>query len=502
MPARVLHYGPVPAPLPRHRRPPGTRSPARYAAGLLAVALAASGQVPGDSPAASSAAPPAGLATDAAATRNAAQQTFLRLIEEKRYEEAIGIGAQIVELTRRLHGDDSLELVTPLTNLGTAQLEHGDLLAAEASYRQAVAIVERRDGVVSPRLVNPLVGLGATYARGGLYPQAIEAYQHALHANHASEGFFNLGQIRIRDGLSEGFLGLGQLARANAQQRIQVTINRRHAPGDRAAQAQALQKLGRWYNRTGQYQESRAAFQESRRIIHDSSGDSDPALVDSYLGEALSYGNEGAIPAAAAVLKRGLDLVDSQPTVDHRKRAQVLVALGDLYGAARQPRAARQRYVDAWSELSGDDTLLEDRDRYFAQPLRIGGPVLPDAVDADGRALVSTKRGAGSEGVVVAALTVTADGRAADARIIESTPPGLMDQQMLRMLDAAAFRPAMEDGVPVDRADVQLRHAFRYPIAPAASRGDVPLQAPGTGKGGEDRPLAYPGSNGKDGDGP
>lgn len=498
MAARVLHYGPVPAPLPsRRRRPPGPRGPARYAACLLAVALAASGQVPGDSSAAGTEAPPADLARDAAATRDAAQQTFLRLIDEKRYEEAVGIGAQVVELTRRMHGDDSLELVTPLTNLGTAQMGHGDLLAAEASYRQAVAIVERRDSLVSPRLVNPLVGLGAIYARGGLYAQAVEAYQRALHTSHASEGFYNLGQIRIRDGLSEGFLGMGELAKANSQQRIQLTIHRRHAPDDRAAQAQAMQKLGRWYNRTGQYQESRAAFQESRRIIHDSSGDSDPGMVDSYLGEALAYGNEGAMPAAAAVLKRGLDLVDSQPTVDHRKRAQVLVALGDLYSAARQPRAARQRYVDAWQDLSGDDALLDDRDRYFAQPLRIGGPVLPDAVDADGRALASAKRGAGSEGVVVAALTVSADGRAADARIIESTPPGLMDQQMLRMLDAAAFRPAMEDGVPVDRADVQLRHAFRYPQLPAG-RGDVPLQAPGTGSGGEDRPLAYPGSNGND----
>ncbi|QOJ32509.1 MAG: TonB family protein [Gammaproteobacteria bacterium] len=485
------------------RKPSAGRAPARSATCLLAVVLSASGQVPEASPPPAAATAPApAAAVDAAALRDAAQQTFLRLIDEKRYEEAIAIAAQVVDLTTRMHGQDSMEMVTPLTNLGTAQMQHGDLLAAESSYRQAIAIVERRDGLVSPRLVNPLVGLAATYARGGLYQQAAETYHQALHANHTSAGFYNLEQLRIRDGLSETFLGIGELAKANSQQRIQLTIHKRHAPEDSAALAEALQKLGRWYNRTGQYPEAQSAFQEARRIIRASGGDKDPAMVDSYLGEALAYGNEGAIPASAAVLKRGLDLIDSQEVVDHRKRAQLLVALGDLYIVARQPRAARQRYAEAWRDLSGDDALLADRDRYFAQPSRIGGPQLPDVVDVEGKELKASARGTAGqdEGVVVAMLTVTADGRADGARIIESTPPGLMDRQMLRMLDAAAFRPAMAEGEPVDRPDVQLRHAFRYP-RPAPGHPDVPLQSPGPGSGAPGGPLAYPGSDGDRHDG-
>ena len=431
--------------------------------------------------------------TDPASTRDAAQQTFLRLMEEGRYGEAAAIATQIVDMTRRLHGEGSLATAIPLANLGTAQLQGGDLATAQASYVAAIDIIERRDGIASPRLVNPLTGLGEACLRAGLYPQATEAFQRALHVNHAAAGFYNLEQVSILDGLSEGFLGLEKLDKANAHQRAQVTIQQRHAPQDSTAQAQALQKLGRWYNRTGQYQAAQAAYQDARRVIRESGGNYDPRMIDALVGEALSHGNEGAMPVAATVLKRALDLVDAQPMVDHARRAEVLVALGDLQTAVRQPRAARQQYVEAWRELSGDGALLAARERHFAQPLRIGGPRLPDVVDENGRERgpAAIGQGAYDQGVVVAALTVTAQGRAADTRIIESTPPGLLDRQLLRALDGAAFRPAMADGEPVDRPDVRFRHEFRYSRA-TASRTGPPATESTPAAGGKGGPIAYP----------
>ena len=99
--------------------------------------------------------------------------------------------------------------------------------------------------------------------------------------------------------------------------------------------------------------------------------------------------------------------------------------------------------------------------------------------------------GAYDQGVVVAALTVTAQGRAADTRIIESTPPGLLDRQLLRALDGAAFRPAMADGEPVDRPDVRFRHEFRYSRA-TASRTGPPATESTPAAGGKGGPIAYP----------
>ncbi len=428
------------------------------------------------------------------AQRDAAQETFLRLTDEKRYDEAVTIAGQIVELTARMHGQTSIELAAPLVNLATAQLATGDLTGAETNYQACMAIIERADGIASPRLVNPLVGLGETYMRGELFGLANEAYRRALRVNHVAAGFYNPEQTKILDGLSESYLGLDKLTEANAQQQTQVAIQRRRSGDDSAELAAALFKLGRWYNRTGQYPESREAYQAGRRVIRETKGDTDPALVDGLLGEALSYENEGAIPASASVLKRALDLLDSQPEKDLLKRAEVLVALGDLYTLARQPRSARQRYGQAWHDLSGNDSLLAQRDRYFDKPSIISSPRLPRLVEGDGDASKNQRAVPGNyaTGVVLATLTVTADGDAEDAVVVESDPPGLLDKQVIQAIGATAFRPRLADGAGVASPGVQFRHEFRYPRPRAA---EAPA-APASGKAGaKGEAIGFPGAS-------
>jgi tetratricopeptide (TPR) repeat protein len=359
-------------------------------------------------------------------------------------------------------------------------MRRGDLAAAEVTYRASIAVIEAADGIGSSRLINPLVGLGETYMRRGFFLQANAAYRRALQSNHVAAGFYNLEQVKILDGLSESYLGLDKLTQANAQQRTQVAIQRHRSSADSPDLVPALYKLGRWYNRTGQYPEAREVYQNARRIIRESKGNDDPALVDSLLGEAITYENEGAVPASASMIKRALDLLDSQVEPDHIKRAEVLVALGDLYTLARQPRSARQRYGQAWQELSGDDALLAERDRYFARPSRISGPRLPTVVGDGRREMQESPDSPGTlaKGFVVASLTVGTDGQARNTAIIESDPPGLMDKQVLRALDNTAFRPQLVAGVAVAGEGVQFRHEFRYLQRVAAGEEPAPAAAP------------------------
>lgn len=430
---------------------------------------------------------------DPAELRDAAHRSFLRLMEEKRYPEAIDIAGQLLDMTRQL--DDEALLATPLTNLGTAEMRSGDHDAAMRSYAAAIDILERHEGIASARLINPLAGLGEAALRAGLYPTAIEAYERALHVNHATTGFYNLEQLPILDGLSEAFLGIDRIDRANARQRSQITIRRRHAPDDIDALVQAMQKLARWYAHTGQYQASESTYQEARRVIRRDGGKEDPRLIDTLLGEAKSYQGEGELPSAVIVLKRALSLVDAQPEPDPAKRAEVLVALGDLHILARQPRTAQQHYSAAWQELSADEELLHVRKGYFALPLRIAGPVLPRVVDEAGKARAAsiTNPGGYEQGLVAAALTVTAQGRSADVKIIESSPPGLLDQKLLKALASTVFRPAMVDGEPVDWPDLPYRHEFRHPpLVDAGSASTSDHSPPTAGKKGA--PITRPGA--------
>jgi tetratricopeptide (TPR) repeat protein len=506
--------GAVPAPAPASESGRNTAPESAPESTSESANESAPGSAPGSSPVSSpdSAPPVSGEPPPAApdspevllARRDAAQATYLALIDQKRYDEAVTLAAQVVDLTSRSFGAQSIELAAPLVNLATAQMHAGDLVGAEGNYQACIALIERAEGIASPRLVNPLVGLGETYMRGGMYVQANDSYLRALRVNHAAMGFFNLEQMKVLDGISESYLGIEKLAEANAQQRAQVAIHQRRAErGDDAELVEALYKLGRWYNRTGQYAESREAYQWARRILRERGGADDPAQVDALLGEALGYLNEGAVPASVSTLKRALDLVDSQPVKDPLKRAEVLVALGDLYTVARQHRAARQRYGQAWTDLSGDEILLAQRDEYFREPTIISSPRLPLAVGPDGARIDARSAVPGNfaEGSVLATLTVTPEGDAIDAKIVESDPPGLLDRDVLRTLGVTAFRPRMADGVCVASEAVQFRHQFRYPRSVAAAPGsaEAPASAPlPAGDAGE--PIRYPDAQEQPGD--
>ena len=101
-------------------------------------------------------------------------------------------------------------------------------------------------------------------------------------------GFYNLEQLPILDGLSESYLALDKLEQANARQRYQVMVRQRRSGPDSRETVPALYKLARWYNRTGQYEQARAAYQSARRVLRQNGGDNDPAVVDTLIGEAIT----------------------------------------------------------------------------------------------------------------------------------------------------------------------------------------------------------------------
>lgn len=422
------------------------------------------------------------------------QQQFLRLTDEQRYDEAQELAQQVLDLTIRAYGERHIEVATPLSNLATVQMHRGDLTAAETNYQAAIALIEQADGILSPRLINPLIGLGATYNRAGLYPQAEEAYQRALRVNHAQQGFYNFEQFKIRDGLTETYLGLGKLEEANFQQQTQVAIQRRKHGEGNPELVPAIEKLARWYDRTGQYAEARLQWQTARRLLREARGPRDPALVEVLMGEAQSYESEALLPSAVRSLKDALEILDAQPDRDHLKRAEVLVALGDLYLAYNKSNSAKERYIQAWQELSASEEFREQRDRYFAKPRRVSGRPLDKVVgdDAGKGPNPRSRPELFAQGYVVVNLGVDEEGRVQAPKIVESEPPGLMDRQVLDVLGSSRFRPRMDSGDIVRSDDVVFRHDFRYRKAAAAARREGPGNEAEQNAGKKGAPIAYP----------
>ena len=443
--------------------------------------------------------PPAATVSDTAAPdldsqRLAAQRSFVRLMEEQRHEEAVTVGTQVLALTTELHGAADIRLATPLINLGTANLRLGNLADAAMRYESAITLIEEIEGVASPRLVDALIGLAESQARGQAWEDANRSYSRALTLSHAANGLYSTEQLPILDGLSETWLGMDRLERANDQQEAQFRLQKRRAGERRDELVPAYYKLGRWYNRTGQYAEARGAYQSARRVIRDTKGADHPDAIDALLGEAESYEREGAYPQAAIVLRRALELANQQPASEHLRRAEILLASGDLGIVARLQRSALRDYAAAWAELSADPALGKERDSWFAEPVRLTGPELPRAVNDKGKSIDTRSLRDGpalQAGQVLASMTITPEGRARDVVIQESDPPGLLDRQVLQTLEFTAFRPRLVDGVAVATENHGFRHGFRYPLQSTQQ----PVAEPGTGPdaGEAGKPLGNPG---------
>lgn len=434
--------------------------------------------------------PPAAAET-IADRRAAAYQRMLRLLEEDRPADAVPAAFEVLELTRELEGEDNAALVTPLTNLATAQMRAGDLLAAESNYSAAVSLVEEHAGVVSPRLITPLMGLGQVYMRAGQLVQATESYERALHVNHANEGFYNLEQFPARDGLTESYLGQKDIEKANFHQQSQLQIMEHRVGSESPELLPALSKLGDWYERTGQMQAARLVRQDTARLIAATGGENDPALVepliaiaDSYRNQALQppgadpmQGPDTLLPMSSVVLRKALSIVDQQPEPDPLQRARVLVEFGDLYLIWGKRNSSAEAYADAWRTLSSDEKYADQRDRYFKQPVRLSWTAPPTVYPASARKLP-----AGSmlePGYVVVKYTVDPTGRISSAEVIESDPAGLIDKSVLDAVRRSVYRPRHVDGEPTVAEGLSLRHDFAYRIEPKAAPPAVPAESGG-----------------------
>ncbi|HHQ13982.1 MAG TPA: tetratricopeptide repeat protein, partial [Chromatiales bacterium] len=213
------------------------RTTAIYSAALLGLLLLAAipaslgREAPEDAVSDIEDTPTADTAIDSTeSAKNAGSIAYERMLEfmaQGYYDLAAQAARQVLDQTREKYGDQSIEQVAALNNLARAQMLNGDLVDAETTYKQSIDLTERLEGILSPRLINAYVGLGATYNRAGLHNQSVEAFKRALRLNHVNEGFYNLEQFIILDGMTEAYLGLKEYENAHFYQSAQLEIAQR-----------------------------------------------------------------------------------------------------------------------------------------------------------------------------------------------------------------------------------------------------------------------------------
>jgi hypothetical protein len=415
---------------------------------------------------------PAAAVTDA--DRIEANRQFREAFDAKRYAEALPLAQRVVELTEEQYGKDNRALVNPLTNLGTVHYRLKDYESAEKEYQRSIQILEATAGNTDRQFLRPLHGLGRAHFAEQEFVDASIALKRAVDLSRNLDGLFNVGQLEILEPLIASYVALDLTSEAEKEQQYALRVAENAYGRMDPRMLGPLDRYARWLERIGRYTSARLLYARALTIAEQSSGRGSMAAVDPLLGIARSYrlefvngaeeprqdtftasGELASMPVDGSrlnpdgerALRLALQAIDKNKPVDHRKRAEAFIELGDWFISAGALGRGVETYKEAWKELklTGDTSLLDAPRLLAYRPPP--SSVKRSKLDAD----------EAEERYAVVRLTVLKDGRTDSVEIVEGDATEGGKRSLVSAMKKARYSPRIVDGEAVATEGVTLR---------------------------------------------
>jgi TonB family protein len=370
-------------------------------------------------------------------------------------EQTIAAGQRFVTQTEREFGKNSRQSAEAYADLADAQRRARQHDAAEKNYLTAIEIYRSIDGPFSPLVIPPLTALGDNYQESGDYLKAVSAYGEARTVSRRSYGLLNEAQIPFLDRSAQALLELNQPIEADEQQLEALRIIERNHPPESDDALEGIYKYAAWLRENSRFQEERDQYARALRTIRDFYGKDDVRQVKPLLGIGNSFRNQ-RIPEGqgSGALRDALSLLLAQQDPDELAVAEVLRDLGDWEVAFSKVDYDGAEYRRAWQLLGEVPSGDRIREQWFTGP----NFVLREPISLRGLSQDPTA----PSGHVLVKFDLDKAGRSINAAVVESDPPGLKDEAVLRHIRRSRFRPQMRDGEVVPREALALRFNFRY----------------------------------------
>jgi len=421
--------------------------------------------------------PVAAAVTDA--DRVQVYREFREVFDAKRYQDALPLAEKLVSMTAEQYGGADRALINPLSNLGTTQYRLHDFKTAEETFLRAVKIVEDSGGGADRALLRPLHGLGATYFATGQYEDASLILKRALDLSRNLDGLFNIEQMSILDPLIDSFVALDRNQEAERAYDYSVRVAETAYGKTDLRVMRPLNRSAHWQERMRRYTTARILYARALQIAEQSAGSDSIRTVEPLEGIARTYRlefvNGGELtegqtyladpfaptpeldlsgsntqrlnPDGERAILLALRVIDKIQPVDHVRRGNALVELGDWYLSADLLPQGLQAYKEAWRdfELRGSTgPLAAARQLAYKPPLASVARAKGDRDDME-------------EHFVEATFTVTKDGRTTDVKTLSSDATESQQKAVLSAVRRARYAPRLEHGEPVDTERVTLR---------------------------------------------
>jgi len=237
-----------------------------------------------------------------------------------------------------------------------------------------------------------------------------------------------------------------------------------------------LDRYGRWLEQIGRYTSARLLYARALTIAEQTAGRGTPLAIDPLLGIARSYRLEfvnGAEEAPAPqdafgnadlsgvpmdgqrlnpdgerALRLALQAIEKTQPMNHHKRGETLVELGDWFMSAGGLARGVETYREAWKDFAqaGDTTSVLTAPRLLAYR--------PPPSSARRSSL---KPDESEDRFVEVKYSVTKDGRTEDVEVGQSDASESTQRSMVSAVKKARFSPRFEAGEPVETKALTMR---------------------------------------------
>ena len=431
--------------------------------------------------------------------RPESQQEYWAQVDRKDWSAAIAAAEQLVATARENAKQQPLALADALALLGNANYGAKNYDAAEKAFTEAAQIVELHAGAASPRLLDPLRGLGYTLAAANKHKEAVPPLERALLIDRRSYGLYDIGQQNLLRQLAESLVKTGQTADAERHVNYLMQLGERAYGRRDPRQVPILCYAAAWHADVGDFLGARAIYRHAIMLVEQKLGPNDPTVVEPLRALAGTYTQElyystlgfrmqsrermptdadGSSSESRAInpkylnsegekaLDRAVKILEVQPPTAHDTLVATLIQSGDWYQIKHVPDKALPYYrralalnatlasTAAATSDAGSTAAAEPAPLSF--PVRVYYPAPSHA--ARGVALPADQV---DERFVEVQFTVTDDGEVSDAKITGSNGTAREASDALTAIRAARFRPKFVNGEPVQTTGMTNREVFR-----------------------------------------
>ncbi|HKU15363.1 MAG TPA: TonB family protein [Steroidobacteraceae bacterium] len=428
--------------------------------------------------------------------RPESEQEYWAQFDRKDWSAAVAAAEHLVTDARERTPPQPLALSESLSLLGNAQLGARDYAAAEASFSEALQLVEQYAGAASAKLLDPLRGLGYTLAASGRHREAVPPLERALLIDRRSYGLFDIGQQKVLRQLAESLVKVGRPEEAERHVNYLMQLGERAYGRRDPRQVPFLCFAGDWHADVGDFAGARAIYRHALQLVEQKLGPNDAGAVEPLRSLARTYTQElyrstlgmrtqarERAPTDAdgtsneqkpinprylssdgeKSLERALQILEAQPPSAHDTLMATLIQTGDWFQIKHMPDKALPFYRRA-AALSATLAPAATSTSAPAAPAidPLGFPVrIYYPMPTQATRYLELPADQVDERFVEVAFNVTEAGEVSDAKVTSSNGTSRQAGDALSAIRAARFRPKFVDGEPVATAGLTSREVFR-----------------------------------------